>query len=335
MASLQDKIADEINQLLPEHYAKTDDLKLLARMQYFGGLTNLESTRTPKTTVTPKPTKTPRPAPTPTVDLNAVWHVQPYEVIDIQDSSFGTRTHHAINLVASDAKTREERLATLMAYATHAYRQCEIEDAASISLWASSQFWWLLAKVVFSADRCGWVGDDCGRSHWHEAQASAAVFTEEQLRIHVLERASAGCYLEPVCHECRRATLVSRRLGLFEPVDIPAEGACYSDLGVLWEDTNRTPCQQLELLWVMPDEEWRELDYTCAEERHHQFIASQLAMDLDLVAQNHTAMSGLLYDDDTKLLNIEIPRAEHRQDLKRIAYVSPTPTPAWYEGDIA
>ncbi len=41
LEALQDKIADEINLLLPEPYAKTDDWKLLARVQHFGGPTNL------------------------------------------------------------------------------------------------------------------------------------------------------------------------------------------------------------------------------------------------------------------------------------------------------
>ena len=41
LATLQDKIADEINQMLPEPYAKNDKMKLLARVQHFGGLTNL------------------------------------------------------------------------------------------------------------------------------------------------------------------------------------------------------------------------------------------------------------------------------------------------------
>ena len=106
----------------------------------------------------------------------------------------------------------------------------------------------------------------------------------------------------------------------YEPVDITAEGACYNDLGLLWEDTDRTSCQQLELLWVTPDEEWGVLDYTCAQEHHNQFIASQLAIDIDVVAQNHLAMMTLLHADDTKLIDIEIPRAlERQQDLKRIA----------------
>ena len=137
------------------------------------------------------------PTETESTDLNTEWQAQSYEVIDFQNSSFGARTRHTINLVAPEAKTREERIATLMAYATYAYRQREIEDAASIRLWASTQPWWLLAQVDFSADRCGWVGDNCGDSHWHEPQASAAVFSEEQLRIHVAERASAALYLEP------------------------------------------------------------------------------------------------------------------------------------------
>lgn len=71
---------------------------------------------------------------------------------------------------------------------------------------------------------------------------------------------------------------------------------------------------------MTPDEEWGELDYTCAQEHHNQFIASQLAMNLDVVAQNHIAMSTLLYAEDTKMIDIEIPRAlERQQDLKRIA----------------
>lgn len=41
LAALQDKIADEINRLLPEPYAVSDRLKLLARVQHFGGPTNL------------------------------------------------------------------------------------------------------------------------------------------------------------------------------------------------------------------------------------------------------------------------------------------------------
>ena len=290
---------------------------------YTGGANQTPQTETGPAVSAPSldPTRTPKPTPIPKVDVNAGWQAQSYEVSDIQDSSFGARTRHTINLVAPEAKTREERLATLMAYTTRAYRQREIEDAASVRLWASSQPRWLLAKVVFSADRCGWVGDDCGGSHWHEAWASAAVFTEEQLRIHVLERASAGRYLEPeFAMNAEGQPLSTAGWACYEHVDIPAEGACYNDGGMLWEDTDRTSCQQLELLWVAPDEEWGVLDYTCAEERHNQFIASQLAMDLDVVAQNYIAMSTLLYAEDTKKIDIEIPPAlERQQDLKRIA----------------
>ena len=259
------------------------------------------------------------PTETASTDLNTEWQAKSYEVIDIQDASFGVRTRHVINLVAPEAKTREERLATLMAYATHAYRQREIEDAASVRLWASPHAYWLLAQVDFSADRCGWVGDDCGESHWHEAQASAAVFTEEQLRIHVLERASAGRYLEPeFAMNAEGHPLSEAGWACYEPVDVPAEGACYTDLGLLWEDTDQTSCQQLELLWVTPDEEWGELDYTCAEEHHNQFIASQLAIDLEVVALNYNAMYGLFYADDTKTISIEIPPIlERQQDLER------------------
>ena len=41
LVDLQDKIADEINRMLPEPYPATDRLKLLARVQHFHGLTNL------------------------------------------------------------------------------------------------------------------------------------------------------------------------------------------------------------------------------------------------------------------------------------------------------
>lgn len=41
LAALQDKIADEINRMLPEPYPATDRSKLLARVQHFHGRTNL------------------------------------------------------------------------------------------------------------------------------------------------------------------------------------------------------------------------------------------------------------------------------------------------------
>ena len=41
LVDLQNKIADEINRMLPEPYPETDRLKLLARVQHFHGRTNL------------------------------------------------------------------------------------------------------------------------------------------------------------------------------------------------------------------------------------------------------------------------------------------------------
>lgn len=100
---------------------------------------------------------------------------------------------------------------------------------------------------AFSATSCRCAPGAVGgmpswcRSHWHEAQASAAVFTEEQLQIHVLERASADHYLEPeFALHAEGQALSEAGWACYEPIDIPAEGACYNDLGILWEDTDRT-----------------------------------------------------------------------------------------------
>jgi hypothetical protein len=124
----------------------------------------------PTSEPTSTPTTTSAAAPTPTVDANsawqnAEWQARDYRVIGIVDSSFGARTRHLIHLVAPAATTREQRLATLMAEALRAYRQREIEDAASLKLWASEQQEWLLAHIMFAADKCGWTGEECGRSH--------------------------------------------------------------------------------------------------------------------------------------------------------------------------
>lgn len=126
----------------------------------------------------------------PATDLNAVWQAQDYTVVKIEDYSFGRRIRYGIGLVAPDAVTREQRLATLMAEALRAYRQREIEDAAILTLWPSDRqgLGWLLAQITFAADRCGWAGDDCQTSHWSWASASTAVFTEEQLRIELPAR---------------------------------------------------------------------------------------------------------------------------------------------------
>ena len=257
----------------------------------------------------------------PTTDLNAVWQAQDYTVVDIENFSFGGRIRHGIDLVAPDAVTREQRLATLMAEALRAYRQREIEDTAILTLWPSDEQVapWLLAQITFAADRCGWTGDECQTSHWSWASASTAVFTEEQLRIELFLQKNTRLFYEPQLALNEEGQPMSQAgWACYDPVDIPAGGGCYGNWGGLLEDEDKTACTSeigefLGQLWLRADEEWGYLDTLCAQDQLHRYAASQLDLDLATVEGNFTAMQKL---DDGE--SVEIPRAlEQQQDIKR------------------
>ncbi len=281
----------------------------------------LRATVRPEPTATPKPTSTPRPTRTPTVDLNEVWGARDYQVVDIVDASFGRRVRHVIHMVAPDATTRKQRLATLMHEALRAYRQREIEDTASLRLWAGEQQVWLLAQITFAADRCGWTGEDCQRSRWSEASAGTATFTDEQLRINAYQSTIRDQFMEPILVLNEEGQPMSEAgWDCYEPIAIPDGGACYTDLGLLWEDQNERTCRQLEASWLRADEEWGQLNDSCAVDRQNRFAAAQLDLDLPVVEGNYMTMSTILYSDEDKRINMEIPRAlEQRQDLRRVA----------------
>ncbi len=255
----------------------------------------------------------------PTTDLNAVWQAQDYTVVKIEDYSFGRRIRYGIGLVAPDAVTREQRLATLMAEALRAYRQREIEDAAILTLWPSDEQVapWLLAQITFAADRCGWAGDDCQTSHWSWASAGTAVFTEEQLRIELFLQENSRLFHEPKLALNEEGQPISQAgWACYEPVDIPADGACYTRGGLLLEDEDEVSCTRLKEwgdLWLRADEEWGYLDTGCAEDHLNRYAASQLDLDLATVEENFIAM----VREDNRI-GMDIPRElEQQQDFKR------------------
>ena len=152
----------------------------------------------------------------PAEDLAAMWQAQDYRVLDVSHGVFAGRTRSLIRLVAPDAVTPEQRLATLMAEALRSYRQGEIEDTAFLTLWPGEGELenpdWPLARITFASDQCGWTGDECQGSHWSRVFASAVVFTEEQLRIDALH-IEAYCFTTPIWHRTRKASPCRRRGG--------------------------------------------------------------------------------------------------------------------------
>ena len=270
------------------------------------------------------------------MDANSAWQTRDYKVLDIADASFGTRTRHVIHLVAPEAVTREQRLTTLMAEALRAYRQREIEDAASLRLWAGEQQEWLLARIIFAADQCGWTGEECGRSYWSDASAGTATFTDEQMRINAYESATRDRFLEPILALNEEGQPMSEAgWGCYEPIAIPDGGCCYNDGGLLWEDANETTCRQVEMSWLRVGEEWGGLDDFCAVDRQNRYVTVQLDIDLAVVEGNHIAMSEIFYSDEHQRIDMPIPRSvERRQDLTRIAaHLRPTAMPAPCEAD--
>ena len=271
------------------------------------------------------PPSAPPPAPPPpTTDLNAVWQAQDYEVVDAWHGAFAGRTRSAIELVAPDAVTREQRLATLMEEALRVYRQREIDTVSLILRPDALQknTVWVLASITFAADRCGWTGDDCQESHWSGVSASTIVFTEEQLRIEAFERQIRDRFLKPRLALNEEGQPMSQAgWACYEPLEIPADGACYDDWGLLLEDEDETACRRGEwmgLLWLQADEGWGSLDTGCAQDHLYRYTASQLDLDLATVEGNFDAMSMLLYVDESKSIGMEVPQAlEKQQDLKR------------------
>ena len=111
---------------------------------------------------------------TTTVTSSGAWQAKPYRVTEVFDSSFGTRGRHTFNLVAPEAVTKEQRLATLRQAALDLYGNYEIEDAAALRLFSAEREN-AVARIVFAADRCGWVGEDCGQTYWSDARAAEGV----------------------------------------------------------------------------------------------------------------------------------------------------------------
>ena len=277
------------------------------------------SLSTPTPAPTPPPTEEPPP---PTEDRNAVWQAQDYKVMSASHGSFAGRTRSRISLVAPDAVTPEQRLATLMEEALRAYRQGEIEDTAFLTLWPSEldHPGWQLARITFASDRCGWTGEECQGSHWSDVFANSAVFTEEQLRIDAFQNKVHERFHEPFLALNEEGQPLSQAgWACYDPiVDIPAEGGCYTNFGTLYrEGMNRTTCRQFDLPWLWPDEEWGVLDTACAQDRMDRYTASQLDLDLATVAGNFDAMLMLSWGSDTKVIG-EIPQAlEEQQDFQR------------------
>ena len=269
----------------------------------------------------------------PAEDLAAMWQAQDYRVLDVSHGVFAGRTRSLIRLVAPDAVTPEQRLATLMAEALRSYRQGEIEDTAFLTLWPGEGELenpdWPLARITFASDQCGWTGDECQGSHWSRVFASAVVFTEEQLRIDALHIEAYSLFHDPYLAQNEKGQPLSQAgWACYDPVvDIPAEGGCYNTYSgtLAREDLNmdRAACQLSHnkwagYQWVWPDEEWGILDTACAQNQLERHIASQLDLDLATVAGNFDAMMTLYWVSDEIRVIGEIPQAlEEQQDFQR------------------
>jgi hypothetical protein len=122
----------------------------------------------------------------------------------------------------------------------------------------------------------------------------------------------------------------------YEPIAaIPDGGGCYSNIALRLEDVDATACQRLEGWWLRADEEWGNLNASCAVDRQNRYVASQLGVDLAVVEGNPVAMSEIFYSDEHQRSDTQIPRSvERKQDLTRIAaHLRPTPTPAPCDAD--
>ena len=274
----------------------------------------------PQETSPSAPTLTP---PSPTADLNSVWQAQDYTVVRATHGAVAGRTRSAIELVAPNAVTREQRLATLMAEALRVYRKRGIDTASLILRPDASRIGtsWMLASITFAADRCGWTGEQCQSSHWSNATANTAVFTEEQLRIEAFVRENRNRFRKPFVALNEEGQPMSQAgWACYELLDIPADGACYSEDGWLMEDEDKTACTSelgefMGLLWLRADEGWGRLDTLCAQDQLHRYAASQLDLDLATVAGNLNAMLQLKNRSNERM---DIPRAlEQQQDFKR------------------
>ena len=256
-----------------------------------------------------------------TADLNAVWQPQDYKVVYASHGAWAGRTRSIIELVAPNAVTREQRLATLMVEALRAYRQRGM-DTAVVRLLpdaASSGAGRLLAQITFAADRCGWTGEECQTSHWSHALASTVVYTEQQLRIAHFLQENYRLFHEPALALNEEGQPMSQAgWACYDPVDIPAGGGCYGNWGGLLEDEDKTACTSeigefLGQLWLRADEEWGYLDTGCAEDHLNRYAAAQLDLDLATVEGNMVAMWEL---DDSE--GMDIPRAlEQQQEIER------------------
>jgi len=259
----------------------------------------------------------------PATDLNAVWQAQDYTVVRATHGAFAGRTRSVIELVAPNAVTREQRLATLMEEALRVYRQRGMDTVYLILRpdASSKETVWVLASITFAADRCGWTGEQCQSSHWSNATANTAVFTEEQLRIEAFVRENRNRFRKPFVALNEEGQPMSQAgWACYELLDIPAGGACYTEDGWLMEDEDKTACTSelgefMGLLWLRADEGWGRLDTLCAQEQLHRYAASQLDLDLATVAGNLEDMFQL---KDSSSESMEIPRAlEQQQDFER------------------
>ena len=252
----------------------------------------------------------------PATDLNAVWQAQDYTVVHATHGAFAGRTRSTLILVAPDAVTREQRLATLMAEALRVYRQRGIDTALLILRPDALNTDWILASITFAADRCGWAGDECQSSHWSYAYASTVVYTEQQLRIDAFLQKNYEVFYEPKLALNEEGQPMSQAgWACYEPVDIPADGACYTRGGQLLEDeeVSCTLMKDWGYLWLRADEEWGDLDWACADDHLNRYAAAQLDLDLATVEGNMVAMWQL---DDSE--GMDIPRAlEQQQDFER------------------
>ena len=255
----------------------------------------------------------------PTTDLNAVWQAQDYTVVYATHGAFAGRTRSTLVLVAPGAVTREQRLATLMEEALRVYRQHGIDTAYLILRPDALSTDWILASITFAADRCGWTGDECQSSHWSNAYASTVVYTEQQLRIDAFLSKISDSFHKPYLALNEEGQPMSQAgWTCYEPLDIPADGACYSEGGLLMEDKDKTACTSelgkwMGLLWLRADEEWGDLDSACAQDHLIRYAAAQLDLDLATVEGNMVAMWEL---DDSE--GMDIPRAlEQQQDFER------------------
>ena len=163
---------------------------------------------------TPKPRQS-SPAPMPK------WIPKGFVVVETKDISSGNRLRRRLTIMAPSAKTREERIATLMQAAQRAWRKhhSQFITVFMIAFKDGPQ----IARIDFAPDGCGvsGTGSDCTGREWTDANASEVTFTAEQESLYSAWEESKDKFKETdpehgfeFVNEGRLKVFLSDRLGM-------------------------------------------------------------------------------------------------------------------------